>query len=90
MTFQQSLLTEDWSRLHHLPCLPSEEHPNYDLSAPRGHLLDNVHLETILQGLLIFGPSTFILIAAPIRIVQLHHAKLVTLSNYRGLVKAVS
>ena len=71
-------------------CLPLEQRMRIGFSAPQGHLVDNPRVEAVLQSILLFGPSVLLLIGAPIRIFQLYRAKLVTVPNYRGLVKAVS
>lgn len=59
-------------------------------SAPQARLSNDSYIEAFLQGILLFGPAAFLLIATPFRIFQLYRAKLVTLPNCRGLVKLVS
>ena len=61
-----------------------------DFSAPQARLSNNSYIEAFLQGLLLFGPPAFLLIGTPLRIFHLYRAKLVTVPNYRGLVKLVS
>jgi hypothetical protein len=70
--------------------LLSDERLRLGFSAPQGHLSDDRRVETFLQGLLLFGPPAFLLTSAPVRIFQLYHAKLVTVPNNQGLIKAVS
>ncbi|KAI9738030.1 MAG: hypothetical protein M1818_005458 [Claussenomyces sp. TS43310] len=87
---QQPWIVENWSRWHQLPCLLSDERLRFGFSASHGHLSDDSRVEAFLQGLLLFRPSAFLLTSAPVRIFQLYYAKLVTVPNYRGFIKAVS
>ena len=87
---QQSLIFQPWAEWLTLRCLPADERVQRGFSAPCGHLSDNSYIETALQGLLLFGPPVFLIIGAPVKIFQLYGAKLVTLPNYRGLIKLVS
>ena len=87
---QHPLAMDGWPGWDSHFCLPLDQRMRTGFSAPRGHLVDNPRVEAVLQGILLFGPSVFLLIGAPIRIFQLYRAKLVTVPNYRGLAKAVS
>ena len=87
---QQLLAMDGWPDWTSNFCLPPDQRIRIGFSASQGYLVDNPRVEAVLQGILLFGPSVFLLIAAPIRIFQLYRAKLVTVPNYRGLVKAVS
>ncbi len=71
-------------------CLPSDDRVRRGFAAPRGHLSDNRHVDAVLQGVLLFGPSAFLLVGALVRVFQLYRAKLVIVPNYRGIVKIVS
>jgi len=73
-----------------LPCLPYDERSRLGFSVPQGYLSNNSRVETVLQGLLSLGPHVFLVCIAPVRVFQLYNAKLVTIPNYRGLIKAVS
>lgn len=73
-----------------LPCLPYDERSRFGFSVPQGYLSDNSRVETVLQGLLSLGPHVFLVCIAPLRVFQLYNAKLVTIPNSRGLIKAVS
>jgi hypothetical protein len=55
-----------------------------------GRLSDDVRVEALLQGLLVFGPAAWLLVGTPVRTAQLYGAKLVVLQNRRGYFKAVS
>ena len=61
-----------------------------DAGPIRGHLSDDPRVEAVLQALLVFGPTAWLLIGASFRIAQLWEAKLVVLPNRRGYLKAVS
>jgi hypothetical protein len=87
---QRPFIFEGWPSWPQHLCLPFDERMRSGYSASQGSLSGNGYIETFLQGLLLFGPSVFLLIGAPIRILQLYHAKLVIVPNYRGLVKVVS
>lgn len=65
-------------------------HPENDSARLQGHLSDDQQVETILQGLLQFGPAAWLLVGASFRIAQLRGAPLVVLPNRRGYLKAVS
>lgn len=90
LTFQRSSAFETWARWFGFTCLPADERIKRGFSTPQGHLSDNSSIEVFLQSLLLFGPPAFLLICAPVRIVQLYRVKLVTVPNYRGAFKLVS
>lgn len=61
-----------------------------DDSVPfRGYLLQNPKSDALLQGLMLFGPSIWILIASPFKFQQLRCSKVVVLPNRRGYAKMV-
>lgn len=92
--FQQPIpasTVEGWPSWHQQQlCLPSDDRVRRGFAAPRGRLSDNPHAEAVLQGVLLFGPSVFVLVGTLVRVCQLYRAKLVTVPNYRGIPKAVS
>jgi len=90
MYTQQPWIVEVSPSWHKLSCLQSEERLRLGFPAPRGYLSGNRGVEAFLQCLFLFGPSMFLLTAAPLKIYQLYRSKLVTVPNHRGLVKAVS
>lgn len=75
---------------HGLICLPVKERLRLGFSAPQGQISDNHSIDMFLRGILLFGPSAFLLTIGSFRIYQLHRARLVTKSNGRGLLKIVS
>lgn len=89
MALHQSLLVEKSCQYEYL-CLPSDRRIHLGLSENRSRLAQNEHIEAFLQGVILVGPTIFLLALAPLRLYQLHNAKLVAKPNSRGVVKVMS
>ena len=86
MDDNQRLLKTGWEQVL---CSPASDR-GAKWSHETGHYSNNVNLDKFVQGLLLFGPTSVLLLLAPLRIYQLYGSKIKLLPNYRWLLKAVS